>query len=253
MATFRIRQDIAADIVSAIDADFAQERADRTTDDRPHVSELIHCLTQGWRLRQGQGEKGRPDPDNMTLLRGQAWDAIADRASKQLDNYESKIRVETDYMVGEADTLSLELFNGQPCIIDNKTTAAGPNGSKTAPGPAPLRWPHYVEQVAAYCVGLNEAGHNILQGALAVLHLPMPTTFKVWQIIFSKDELARWGQELRRRSALLMGDIEPSTSEHADYECQYCPFAIKVGGDCAGYGYGRPAGFFMLDPDDGDI
>lgn len=243
MTTFASRPDIASQLVAAVNQSFADERSARTLDTRPHVSELVHCLRKGWRERR-TAHRDAPTPENMTLLRGQAWDAIADRASDTIPSYRPKVRVETPFAVGEID--AIWEIDGQPTIVDNKTTAAGPNGSKTSPAEAPIRWPHYVEQVAAYA-----AMHGgIFQTALAVLYLPMPTTFKVWLQRHTSDELAQWLAELEWRSAQVSGDVEPSVAEHSDWECQYCPFALKRGGDCDGFGYGRPAGFFMLESEE---
>jgi len=241
MTTYASRPDIAAQIVASVSKSFSDERADKTTDTRPHVSEVIHCLRKSWRERQPTHEHGdRATPENMTLLRGQAWDAIAERAAHDIPSYTPKVRVETPYLVGEIDAI------WDNVIIDNKTTAAGPNGSKTSPADAPVRWPHYVEQVAAYA-----AMHGgVTQAALAVLYLPMPTTFKYWLLTFTEEELSAWLAELEWRSAQVSGPTEPSVQEHADWECQYCPFSTKKGGDCDGYGQGRPAGFFMIEEDE---
>lgn len=252
MAVYSARQDVARTIVSAIEKSFSDERAARTPDARPHVSELVHCLRQSWRKRQpGYAEGPRSDPENMTLLRGMAWDAIADRVASAPDTvpcahtgidtncYHAKVKVETPYMIGEADAVAI--IDDHVTVIDNKTTAAGPNGTKTASGDAPLRWPHYVEQVAAYCVGL---GYKY--AALSILHLPMPTTFRVWRLSFSSEELLRWAVELQRRAAVVTSDVEPDVTECAAWERKYCGFYEGNGGDCP-CSPGRAAGFFPLD------
>lgn len=240
MAVYSARQDVARTIVAAIEKSFSDERAARTPDNRPHVSELIHCLRQSWRKRQpGYTEGERSTPENMTLLRGMAWDAIADRAAEATEGYAAKVAIATPYMIGEADAVAL--MDGHLTVIDNKTTAAGPNGTKTASGDAPLRWPHYVEQVAAYCVGL---GYKY--AALSILHLPMPTTFRVWRLSFSSEELFRWAVELQRRAAVVTSDVEPDVTECAAWERKYCGFYEGNGGDCP-CSPGRAAGFFPLD------
>lgn len=242
MTKFALRQDVAREIVSRIEASFQADRLSKTTDKRPHVSAVIGCLKRSWReSRPGFINTDRSNPENMTLLRGHAWDAIADRAVNA--DYHPKIRVQSDYLVGEIDALGL--IDGEPTVFDNKTTAAGPNGSKKQPAEAPLRWPHYVEQVAAYCVLLG-----LKRAALSILHLPMPTTFRVWDLKFTDGELAKWTAELKRRSAILLGDVEPSNAEHSDWLCGYCPFATANGGDCDGFGYGRPDGFFLIEADE---
>jgi hypothetical protein len=170
----------------------------------------------------------------MTLLRGQAWDQIASRASS--GNYFPHIQLGNDWLVGEADAVGY--LEGDAVIYENKTTAAGTKVD------APERWPHYVEQMAAYCV---LAQRGVKRAILTVLHLPMPTTLKTWDVKFTDMEMFRWLAELKRRAEIVMGDTEPSVGEHADYECLYCPFAVKKGGDCDGQGYGRPSGFFLVE------
>jgi hypothetical protein len=81
------------------------------------------------------------------------------------------------------------------------------------------------------------------------------SNLRSWPLWFTDDELHRWRLELLRRAAVWSGDTEPGTDECSpvnsgnsafSWECGYCPFFQRNGGDCPG-GPGRPAGFFPID------
>ncbi len=167
---------------------------------------------------------------------------------------ESNKRLESDWLVGEADARLLE----DGTIEEFKTARAGFTLDD------PIKWPHYVEQVASYIVLARIMGLNTLRGILHVLHLtfnsgprwyePHPKQLKKesneeylerlesvrrqaraeyeqkvadwiieegrhsnlrsWPLEFDQYEIDSWEEELRRRASIFMGSEEPSVNEN---------------------------------------
>lgn len=247
MPSFRIAPDLADKLLRAVNADLAVERAARS-DDRVHVSEVIYCLRKSWRKRK-LAEAGliKEEAPHPTLLFGHGWDGLMGRAIS--DTYMPHQRIETPELIGEADGIGrVDLPDGPEWIVfEHKTTAAGPQT------PAPLRWAHWVEQVASY-LAMSNIGRR---GLLMVLHLSMPKVVKAWLLSFTPTELSDWLAEIKRRAAIVTGPDEPPTWEAApadaktgmSWECQYCPFLSTNGGDCEG-STGRARSFFSIQPEE---
>lgn len=180
MVTYAEAPTLATDLIEAIEAELAEERAART-DHRPHVSDTIYCLRKAWRRRQvvdGVHVYSVPKEEEnhrLVLLIGQALHSIVAKAQGR----ESNKQLETDWLVGEADARLLE----DGTIEEFKTARAGFGLDD------PIKWPHYAEQVGAYLViardmhakGLIPTWVN--RAVLHVLHInfnnrPQPYTLK---------------------------------------------------------------------------
>lgn len=185
--------DKATELINAIEDQLNQERKDKT-DARPHVSDLLYCLYKGWRLRRmAEAERLRvtrgDENGRLILLIGQALHTIVAKALGRVAN----VRLESDWLVGEADArmvvpasscevcggsgggdepqmmclncLGKGEIDGESFIEEFKTARAGFALDD------PIKWPHYVEQIASYIVLSRSMGHEVLKGVMHVLHL----------------------------------------------------------------------------------
>src|SRR5207244_453337 len=67
------------------------------------------------------------------------------------------------------------------------------------------------------------------------------SNLRSWPLYFDSYEIDAWRKELQRRATIWAGADEPSVSENVpadksgySWNCQYCPFFVKKGGDCLG-------------------
>jgi CRISPR/Cas system-associated exonuclease Cas4 (RecB family) len=199
-----------------------------------HVSDLIYCLRKAWYRRAGVPAPDLHPDELQVLLLGHSQHVL-------LQCEGERERPITLALGGETVHGTVDLLLHGKLPVEIKTTRTS---SKKAPQ---LTAPHYLEQLAAYCLGLRNRS-----GRLAVWHLHgdygqhrLPQ-LKVWDVTFTARELERWEAELSRRVTLVTTDTPPAPGDHYDWECRYCPFHEARGGPCPG-GPGREAPFFVDD------
>lgn len=249
--------EIADQLVTSIEKQLADERGG--SEGPPHVSDVIYCLKKSWRRRHGYPVPEEDFNHRLILLVGQALHAIHAKAS---GSRIANVKLVTPWLVGSADArLGGTVVTEWDAIEEFKTARAGTSV------PAPEKWPHYVEQVAAYLVLARELGHKIRRGILTVLHLTFTPPkrkaesweeyalriaddkhLRSWPLEFTDTELDKWRDELKRRATIVSGDKEPSAANaHYSWECDYCPFSRKYGGNCGEEDQFRPASFFIAE------
>jgi CRISPR/Cas system-associated exonuclease Cas4 (RecB family) len=193
-----------------------------------HSSDLIYCLRKAWYRLNGEVEAERTTDGNLTLLIGKGFHTL-------LEQGKAEDRVILDTAAGPVHgTIDIvEYEDGLPIPVELKSTRA------RAKKP-PIDSPHYLEQLATYCVMLG-----VTLGRLIVVHLSEPT-IKAWDVEFAKSELDQWADELESR-ALIVADtqLHPMPGDHWGWECKYCSFHNTL---CPGDG-GKPqgVGFFGMD------
>lgn len=191
-----------------------------------HASDLIYCLRKAWYRRNGHVEAERDTDGNLTLLIGKGFHTLLEGGRPEdheiLDTAAGPVH-------GTIDMVEYE--DGLPIPVELKSTRA----RATKP---PIDSPHYLEQLATYCV-MKAVTH----GRLIIVHLTEPT-IKCWDVEFSKFELDQWAEELENR-ALLVSDSELHAEpfDHYAWECRYCSFHNNP---CPG-GDGRKLGWFSPD------
>lgn len=203
----------------------------------PHVTDLVGCLRKAWLKRRGMKTPALDTEDHATLLAGHGHHAILENARFPEMQTEVHLQDDTIPVQGSADLIFVDdLYDPVPATGEIKTTRASAKKSIAD-------IPHYIEQVASYCVI-----RRVNRAVVFILHLfgdytgAKRSQFKAWRLYFSDDELQDWYLELKRRSAILLGDELPGLTEHAAWECGYCPFFVKNGGECEG-GPGRMTWF----------
>lgn len=111
--------------------------------------------------------------------------------------------------------------------------------------------PHYIEQLAEYCVIWRSMEGRLyglfLNGDYKTNRTPM---FLCWRVEFAPSEMYTWEVELYRRATIVSRGVLPQ-SEHYTWECEYCPFNETVGGPCTqeARGVGKRTGFFTREVD----
>jgi hypothetical protein len=220
----------------------AQARFKDRTSGPPHVTDLVYCLRKGWANRNGLPKPRLTESEQATMLVGEAHHVIL-----QSLNINEEMQVEVPFtdlripMQGTVDgKLPVVLYNDERAVLEIKSTRSSSN--KT-----PEELEHYTEQLASYCYA-----NDLTLGILAILHIlgdykdHKPSRLKVWVIRFTKQELEAWGRELKRRSAVVSGVVEPAIGDHYTWECTYCGFSKAKGGYCPG-GIGRTFGWFSME------
>lgn len=205
-----------------------------------HVSDLIYCRRKAWYRAQARaaGQTGEEyDTDTLVMfLLGHGYHALLEQG---VDERRVVLHLK-HHTTGEPilvhGTIDGEVKpDGSP--HEFKTTRYSSN--KTIED-----MQHYVEQVAAYALGLGMSHAQLsvifINGSYNRGGTGMKPTIRTYDLNFSNEELVAWAGELRRRAWVLLQPVPPPLSDHRTWECQYCPFSQKAGGPCpAGPGNAR--------------
>lgn len=210
-----------------------------------HVSDLIYCRRKSWFRRYARRaaiKTGVPVPEEydtdtlVMFLLGHGYHALLEQGIEER-------RVVLDFSgVKVHGTIDGEVRpDGSP--HEFKTTRA-------SSARAIQEVQHYIEQVAAYCLGLGTDHAQLsviyINGAYNKDGSGMKPTGRTYDLEFTQEELRDWKLELARRAAQLLGDGPPPLPCHRTWECRYCPFNSKVGGPCTG-GPGDQRHWFQID------
>ena len=221
-----------------------------------HLSSLVFCLRKAWHMyRIDQSDKSRaevlgatPDETALVWVIGHSHEAIFGTSSIRGESTEKDgITYTPDFWRPEKGKLEL---------VEMKSTRKSANK-----GIEDIE--HYMAQAAGYC-----AASGLTECCVFVLHLmgdydrshPPQAMLKVWRLKFTKAELTRWWNELKRRRDAVLSDEEPgmllrtpeasfSSGEEAmpslkspmyEWECGYCQVRELIG--CpGGYEYQQAA------------
>lgn len=210
--------------------------------DGVHVSDITLCARKSWLARNGR--PARYDADTRLLfLTGAGHHAIVQAVAGAAGSFSAEVEIPVRYVApgvvihGTVDLLLTELDTPDEIVCEIKTT-------RSSAAKLIEHSPHYLEQIACYCVALGAT-----RARLYVLHLMgdyrarRTPILNAWDVEFSPDELARWEHEMVRRYRLITGSEPPSPYEAYAWECGYCPHAIAHGGACPGGGLRVP--FFI--------
>lgn len=227
-----------------------------------HASDLIYCRRKSWYRRQrgltgGSSEDETLDVRTLALfLMGQGHHAIFQRCIPEHEEH---------YTLTDSDGTTYEIV-GTPDMDWPEHIGLDPRLPRPPGEIKTTRFsaekvpdrdiPHYVEQLATYCLM-----RRIRQGRLYVYHLNgdynskrggntgMSPILKCYEFEFSNDELAAWGDALAWRAfQVVNGDERGGPPEgvgtHYAWECGYCPFNRSKGGPCNAPA-GMKTGFFV--------
>lgn len=213
-----------------------------------HVSDLIYCRRKAWYRRQARAqgaELEEYDTDTLAMfLLGHGYHALLEQGVDErkvvltLFGSPGQGGLQVHGTVDHTEDNGFELYPHE-----FKTTRA--SSSK-----AIEMVQHYIEQVAAYALGMNTE-----RGQLSVIYINgsynkggsgMKPTIKTFDLEFTRDELREWREELTRRAFALVDTAPPALPCHRTWECGYCPFNQKVGGPCPA-GKGDERHWFMKD------
>ncbi len=197
-----------------------------------HVTDLVGCLRKAWYARHGYPSPPDPDLDAIFLLGESHHLLLQPQKGSELG---VTIHTPGGLIHGTVDIYL------PTSLLFHRVTEVKSTRYADDKDPA-YSMPHYVDQLASYCLALGTT-----EGQLLVWHLmDTPPILRAWEITFTEEELEAWGYELERRYNLLECASEPPLEEHYTRECRTCPFKKRRGGvgPCRG-GEGRPSPFFM--------
>lgn len=228
-------QEATHELLNRIRANYPERRAGI------HVSDLIFCSRKAWyRLRSMGGVDGETDEATITFLLGRGYHEHLEGAE---GGGEHQLELVFQPGVGNSGepgsyepikvSGTMDAIEGWGLPIEFKTTRASSNKG-------PLESPHYVEQLASYCLATGATN-----GRLYILYIngnwkPPKPVMVCYDVVFTLEELADWRDEAERRAQVIVADTLPGLQEHYEWECGYCPFHKVV---CEGGG-GTRSGWF---------
>lgn len=226
-----------------------------------HVSDLIYCRRKAWyraRLRASGQTFEEHDTDTLVMfLLGHGYHALLEQGDEER-KVVLNLPVEVGLVLpvhGTVDHVERVTCDDEICSWSMHATCERliPHEFKTTRASAakPIdSVQHYIEQVAAYCLGLDAT-----RGVLSVIYINgsynkdgsgMKPTIKTYDLGFDVGELRAWQLELAARAWSLIQNTPPPLPCHRTWECSYCPFNAKVGGPCPG-GPGIERHWFLSD------
>lgn len=191
--------------------------------DGVHVSDIIKCRRQGWYRLNGYTPAPHSTQTLLLFLMGQGHHSLLEAGTNEVS---LEITFDGIRVTGNVDHMEEDDDGEYPAEF--KTTRASA-GKMKVPSE------NYVEQAASYAAmkGTNHARIYVifLLGDYKGAKLPK---IKAWDLVFTEQEMDAWKTEMARRAALIAGDTLPDLSEHATWECKYCPLSQTFGGPCEG-------------------
>lgn len=192
-----------------------------------HVSDLLYCLRKAWynKARQcwGEEEEDASPGSELNFALGnavQAWILRSKVGDPESVFLWEGIQCSPDLMdAGNIITNGEELVGVFP--TEFKTTRTSSN--------KPLeKSPHYIQQIMSYMLATgSKTGKLILFHVNGDYKAPEPN-LRVYYVVPTSEELAEWGETLKRRAALLreamQTNVEPPLQEHVTWACKYCPW-----------------------------
>lgn len=223
---------VAADIL--IDTVWRSRQLAHAREEGVHVSDLIYCLRKAWYRQHGYPEPELPPQVKLKMLLGEGLGTLLENGDGEI-----KAGLRTPYGVLHG-TIDLLQKDGDTIVCELKETRSSSNKS-------PFDFPHYLEQIASYCVLLETRRARLVSAhLLGDWKGSKEPVMKCWELEFTAAELAAWERELvARMAAVVQPAVLPSPYEHYQWECKDCAFNIVNGGECE-TGPGR-GGFFHSD------
>lgn len=212
-----------------------------------HISDLISCRRRAWYKRRGVPEPITTSQEQESIfLLGQGHHKVL-----QPSDYAEVAFLILDPDSGEQIHGHIDAYWPQSPLwgVPTEIKSTRYSSSKDAASDTP----HYIEQLAAYVLGMNMTrGHLLVWYMMGDYAKNRAPVLKAYDIEFTKSELEAWRQELFDRVQMIL-DIDPPDvveSNHYTWECDYCPYSRKKGGPCeTGKGKDTPFFFNTVTPD----
>ena len=206
-----------------------------------HVSDLISCRRRAWYKRRGILPPVTTSQEQESIfLLGQGHHRVL-----QPSDY-----AEIAFMIIDTDAQEnihghIDAYWPQNPLWGQPTEIKSTRYSSSKD--AATDTPHYIEQLAAYVLGMGVTRGRLLvwymMGNYADQRAPV---LKAYDIEFSQHELDAWREELLNRKEIILAPDPPDVldSNHYKWECEYCPYSHKRGGLCE-TGKGDDTPFFF--------